>query len=329
MYGLLELSAFTKTMQFKCKECDREFKTRRSLHTHIKAHGMYLGDYYVKHYPRFNKLTGEPLPFKNFSDYFEMDFSRPNQVFEWCEKNPRSEVQKYLIELLKRRIQDKNLDHGPSYLYLASVGMPSVDLYKEYFGSYTEACRMCGVKPLLGSHMPKEFWKDFSNVKILIDTREQKPLSFKNSQQMKLDVGDYAVAGSLYDYTFVDRKSFQDFGATVTNGYNRFAKELQRCREIGCYTYIVVDEDFNNIEEVNKKNYKKFKLNYVYHNMRELQNEFSDCCQFVFSGSRANSSLLIPKLLVLGKKLWKTDIQYFWSQYLNHELGNRTTEKAQ
>jgi hypothetical protein len=51
--------------------------------------------------------------------------------------------------------------------------------------------------------------------------------------------------------------------------------------------------------------------------MRELQRQYSDCCQFVFSGSREKSQELTPKLLVMGKKLWKTDMQYFWSKNLN------------
>jgi hypothetical protein len=70
------------------------------------------------------------------------------------------------------------------------------------------------------------------------------------------------------------------------------------------------------MEEYNKQSYKKFNLKYVFHNMRDLQRQYGDCCQFVFSGSRDLSVELIPKLLVLGKSLWKTDIQYFWSKKL-------------
>jgi hypothetical protein len=281
---------------------------------------MLLGDYYVKHYQRRNKLTGDLLPFKNYDDYFEKDFSQPHQIFEWCEKNSRPEVQKYLLEILRKRIDKKNLDYGPTYLDLCSANVPSVDFYKSYFGSYTEACRQCGVKPLLGGHLPKEFWNDYSNTYILIDSREKKPLYFKKSETAKLDVGDYGVTGPLYDYTFVDRKNFTDFCSTVTNHYQRFARELQRCKDMGCYLFVVIDHKFEHMDERNKGNYKKFKLDYVYHNMRELQHEYSNSCQFIFSGSRKQSIHLIPKLLVMGKKLWQTDMQYFWSQYLNHEL---------
>jgi hypothetical protein len=293
------------------------------MHAHIKRHGLMLGDYYVKHFQRRNKLTGDLLPFKNVEDYFERDFSQPGQIFEWCEKQSDKDAKAYLIEILKKRIAKKNLDHGPTYLDLASAGVPSIDYYKKYFGSYTEACSECKVRPLLGGHMPKEFWRDYSNFYILVDTREKQPLKFKKCGPMKLDVGDYGVTGPLYNYTFVDRKNFTDFCTTVTVHYNRFSKELDRCRQLGCYMFVVIDEKFEHMEAINKTNYKKFHLDYVYHNMRSLQAEYSDCCQFVFSGSRERSVEIIPKLLVLGRQLWKTDVQYFWSKYLNHELASR------
>jgi hypothetical protein len=133
--------------------------------------------------------------------------------------------------------------------------------------------------------------------------------------------------GKEYDYTFVDRKSYQDFCSTVTNGYNRFVKELERCKSLGCFLFIVVESAFGELEEENRKSFKKFKLDYVFHQMREIQAEYSDCCQFIFSGSRENSELLIPKLLVLGTQLWRVDVQYFWDKKIKENgLGNRKTK---
>ena len=153
---------------------------------------------------------------------------------------------------------------------------------------------------------------------------------FKNSESLKLDVGDYAVGGDLYDYTFVDRKSYQDFCATITNGYARFAKELERCRSMGCMLFVVIETAFDKMWATNRAGYKKFNLDYVYHRMREIQAEYSDCCQFVFSGSRRNSEEIIPKILGLGKKLWTVDVQYFWGKQLKEDgLENRNTKTTQ
>jgi len=304
-------------MSSKCKECGSDFESLRSLHAHIKKHKMFLGDYYVKHYARKNKLTGELLPFKNYKDYFKKDFSQPHQLMEWIEKSREKDVKDYITELLHNRTISKGIDYGPTELELVSSGLPSIDIYKKYFGSYTYACEEVGVEPLLGERLPKEFSNDYSNKKILIDTREQQPLKFKNSQPYKLDVGDYCVTAQDYDYTYVDRKSFGDFCGTTTVGYSRFCKELDRCRDLGCYLFVVMEFPFDEIEEFNHKSYKKYKLDYVLHNVRSLQKEYSDCSQFVFAGSRELSQELIPKILVLGKSLWKTDVNYFWQKKIN------------
>ena len=306
---------------FKCKECGQDFEALRSLHAHIKKHKMFLGDYYVKHFARKNKLTGDLLPFKNYDDYFAKDFSQPHQLMEWIEKSPDVEVKEYISKLLQDRVKEKGINYGPTELELKSVGLPSIDVYKKYFGSYTYVCDKADVKPLLGSKLPKAFFDDYSETKILIDTREQQPLSFKNSESYKLDIGDYGATSKDYDYTYVDRKSFGDFCGTTTVGYARFCKELDRCKSLGTYLFVVMEFSFDGIEECNFKSYKKYKLDYVLHNMREIQKQYKDCCQFVFAGSREMSELIIPKILLLGKELWNTDVHYFWDKHLkNNEL---------
>ena len=37
---------------FVCKECGKEFESRKSFHCHLKAHSVTIGDYYVKHFQR-------------------------------------------------------------------------------------------------------------------------------------------------------------------------------------------------------------------------------------------------------------------------------------
>ena len=77
----------------------------------------------------------------------------------------------------------------------------------------------------------------------------------------------------------------------------------------------------------NQRGYKKFNLEYVFHRMREIQAEYTDCSQIVFSGSRQKSEELIPKILVLGKDLWEVDVQYFWNQQLKKDgLARRQTK---
>jgi hypothetical protein len=298
-------------MCFKCKECNLEFEALKSLHAHVKKHNMFLGDYYVKYYGRKNKLTGELLPFKNYDEYFEKDFSNYNQLIEWCNVSSPEQISKYILSLLGKRITKKQLKYGPNAIELYTSNLPPITLYKKYFGSYSAACEKCNVKPMFSGSISSSFHNDFSNIKIFVDTREQKPLQFKNSQKLKLDVGDYAVSGNDYKYCYVDRKSIEDLAGTLSVGNSRFKKELDRCRSLGCFLFIVIEADLYKLELLNIFKSRKINLKFILHELRSLQQEYGDCCQFIFSGSRKRSEFLIPKLLVLGDEMKNVDVQYY------------------
>ena len=299
-------------MSYKCKECGAEFKTEKSLHAHLKAHKMYVADYYVKHYPRYNKLNGNPLPFKKKEEYFENDFTNRSQLIKWCESAPNQEVKDYIIELAKRRIKRKNYVKAPFYLELLKRQLPDLDIYKKHFGTYTQACDSMGTKPIFYKGMPKQFNKDI-DVEVLIDTREQQPLNFKKSKILKLDFGDYTLGGLDFTNTFVDRKSSGDFLSTFGGQVDRFRREMQRCVELDSYMYIVIEKSIKAIEKeaVFQKGRRASKLNWVFSNLIKVQHEFAGNCQFVFARNREHSEKIIPKLLYLGKKLWDVDVQYF------------------
>ena len=314
-------------MSFECKECGDSFVSLRSLHSHIKKHGKLVGDYYVENFGRRDKLSNELIPFKNYDQYFGADFINKRNMKKWCKTAQRSEAKDFIIMTFRKKVEAKRLGGGPPATYIETAGMPDMEMCKNVFGSYSAVCKQFGMLPMLSGQLPNDFYNDYSNASILIDTREQKPLNFKNSEPLKLDVGDYAIGGDLYDYTFVDRKSYQDFCATVTNGYGRFVKELERCKSLGCFLFVVIETAFGDMWAENARGYKKFRLDYVYHRMREIQAQYSDCCQFVFSGSREKSEELIPKILVLGTKLWDVDLQYFWNKEIKKNgLGNRKTK---
>jgi len=317
-------------MQFECKECGKSFKAQRGLHTHVKAHDMYLGEYYVKHYPRFDKLTNKPIEFKNAKQYFAADFNRPQNMNRWFEKAPKDEVKKYILEKFKKRMKDKELVKAPSSLYLKTGGWPSLEIIKKLFGSYTAFCKQIGVDMAYSSNLCKEFFEIYHKTEIWIDTRENKPLNFENSSVCKLDFGDYTLPPKNYTFTHVERKSFSDFAATVTGGYDRFLREIERCKSLGCYMFVVIETDYNSIYKTNNSVYKKFNMNFVFSRMRSIEAKYNDCCQFVFSGSRKDSQELIPKILCCGKKLWNVDLQYFWEKELEKNgLDRRQSEPVQ
>jgi hypothetical protein len=142
---------------------------------------------------------------------------------------------------------------------------------------------------------------------------------------MALDTGDYTAAGDFYDRTYIDRKSASDFISTLSlRNLDRFKAELGRISNMDSYLFVVVESSLEYIEKYlksakrNKFGPHKTSSRFIYHNMRELMHEFSDRCQFVFTGGRDQSEFLIPKILFFGSILWNVDIQYYID---NNELG--------
>ena len=295
-----------------CKICDKNFDSDRGLHGHLKSHGLTMAEYYTKYFPRKNLLTGEPLPFKNKDDYFSRDFSNRTQLIKWCNTEKEDKVKDYILKLLSNRIKLKGLSVGPCYLELKINSLPTVEIYQKFFGSYTAACRKLNVEPMFGSRLPEDFKIcDTSKLEIFIDTREQQPLNFAKSESLKLDFGDYAIGGDNYNYTYIDRKSEQDFKSTLSkNSLERFRNELQRAKDFDSYLFIVTESSLDKIAKNNRWGAHKSNLKYIYHNMRVLSHEFNKNCQFIFTGSRERSEELIPKILLMGKKLWNVDLQH-------------------
>lgn len=302
-------------MNVKCKICGKSFKNNKGLHMHLsKIHNVFPNEYYVRMYERKDKLTGELLPFHDADSYFNIDFISNENLEKWAETAPEKEVKNYILSRLNYRIENKKLKHAPNHIEIKAYDLPSIDLYKKFFGSYSAACKELGYKPLYSKGLSKDFFKEdpaLSDIRILVDTREQLPLKFKNTTSMKLDFGDYAVSGEHYDYTYVDRKSESDFKSTMTSGFDRFKREMDRAKSFDSYLFIVVESTMQDVIENNKKKSYAANLAYLWHNVRVMTHEYKGNCQFVFSGGREQSEKIIPKLLTQGKKNWDTDLQYF------------------
>ena len=304
--------------QTTCKICGKEFSSERGLHAHLKAHKVTQAEYYCNYYPRYNKLTGDPLPFKNKFDYFHKDFATYQQLVKWCMSAPEEEVAPYILNQLQYRIEEKQLEFAPCHLEVRQKQLPPIDIYKKVFGSYSAACEKINVKPLYAKSVKKQFFVEdekIRNLNILIDTREQKPLSFPKSESLKLDFGDYTLGGKDYNYTYVDRKSESDFKSTFGMGFKRFCAEMDRVKQFESYLYIVTESDLGKIAKNNNFGAHKSNLQYIYHNMRKLIREYPRHCQFIFTGNRASSEALIPRLLFFGEELWQSDMQYHIEKY--------------
>ena len=277
-------------------------------------------EYYHHFHPRYDRLSGEIIPYESRDHYFSQEFARHENKNTWCliHKN-QDEVKEFMLGELAARIEEKRLNYVPSHLEMVSSGLLHLDVYREIFGSFSKVCEQLGKKPIFGKGVDFNKFKDRAPPKdlhIFVDTREQHPLGFKNSSPLKLDFGDYGTGGQYYDKTFVDRKSLQDFRGTLSQGnLNRFREELGRAKRFGCYVYVLTECTIQDIVDSDDRAHGSTSSAYLFHNARILQHEFKGHCQFLFSGSRRASEYLIPRLLLWGQKLWDVDLQYYLDKY--------------
>ena len=89
---------------------------------------------------------------------------------------------------------------------------------------------------------------------ILIDTREQRELEFNHPyidsiERVKLDFGDYAVRfkDGFIPPVYIERKSLGDLFGTMTSGYARFKKELQRAQEAKATLKLMIEANFSEV----------------------------------------------------------------------------------
>ena len=85
-------------------------------------------------------------------------------------------------------------------------------------------------------------------LKIIIDTREQTPWSFNPAvadvQVGTLRTGDYSLLGD--DHFAIERKSLDDLLGTISTGWPRFCRELNRMEDSAFVAkVIIVEGDFS------------------------------------------------------------------------------------
>lgn len=78
----------------------------------------------------------------------------------------------------------------------------------------------------------------FEDHPVVIDTREQKPWAFENSEVKTLKTGDYSIV-NYEDVIGVERKSLADFVGSIGKNRKRFTAEMVRASEIKHFCVIV------------------------------------------------------------------------------------------
>lgn len=111
---------------------------------------------------------------------------------------------------------------------------------------------------------------DQYRLSIVVDTREQRPWHFPEDlatvKRGTLDYGDYALEG---DHFAIERKSLDDFAGTVSSGWERFCRELDRM-QIAPARVVFVEATLGDIWE-QRHNHKNLSAKFLFSRIADLQ----------------------------------------------------------
>lgn len=313
----------------QCLECKKKCANEAALHRHLKRqHKLSQKTYYTTHYPRFDKLDGTPITFKNREFYMTSDFNSRANLRQWLSQASEQEAQEYIRHFLLMRKEQKHMLFAPCQVELRSLMVPGMFYLNKLFGGgsgyYNECCRLgLRVKYDL-MHFSKDVLLHFSPAhKVIIDTREQKPLEFVEiaTEHKGLTFGDYQLNDNGFSQNCcIERKAMGDFYNTLSHGYDRFCKEIERAQSAGFYLIVVVEGP---MEEVYNYSHHLRALNvvispeFVLHNMRQICQKYAHV-QFLFVTDRHKASSIILTLFRSNGQYRQVDLQYVYDiQELN------------
>lgn len=295
-----------------CKICGINCKSTESLSNHILIHKVSRAGYFREYWNKKDLLTGETLEFTKVPNYSELFFINKNNLIEWTKITDKNHLSLFCHDIVKLHCQNKKLKFAPTHVYMMThPRLPFMRIVRKNT-NFNDLMKECGLEYILNQKLDgcPDILNINNDIEIVVDTREQRPLEFDyKTQLMKLDFGDYTLNGEYYNSIFVDRKSDTDLIGTLSYGLDRFKRELDKVRHFNAYLFVVTESTILNI---NNNPYLSQKMrDFSWEMMREIISEYSDVCQFIFTGSRENSEQLIPYILYHGQKLKNVDLQYF------------------
>lgn len=297
-------------LKTSCIICEKEFENDRKLHSHLKAHKIRMVEYYQTHYARHDRYDGKIIKFKNKQQYFTSDFNNRGNLKKWLISTAKEEAQEYCTDLLKKRKNKKKLIYAPTEIELRTTMMPPIHYYNKLFGDYYKLCEEVGLIPKYVEPSEQMFPKSIDyeslkkkNISIYVDTREQKPYKLNLPIDVTtLKYGDYTLSDSkICGNLHIERKSIVDFIGTLSGGYERFKREIERAKEADA-NLVVLTEDtldhclaFKNLPYVSKK--IRVTPEFVFHNVRELIQEYPHV-QFLFTKGKVEAARVAEVLLL-------------------------------
>lgn len=300
-----------------CKICNNE--VNEDSH-YWKTHKITMAKYFVQYYGKKSLLTGEPIEFKSKEQYLLSDFNNRYELQKWLLKQTDIDRQKYLKDLLLRRKDIKGVRYAFTQAELRSIDcMPGIITFNQIFKNYYAICKELGFidrgHNILTEKTILKPTRTLNGNPILIDSREQNWLSWgkKAIEIATLPVGDYTIKNNNHNI-YIERKSLNDFISTLgINGLDRFKRELQKAKDNNLYIIMLVESGFSEAlsfeYQPHISRYTKATAKFIFHNLRELLQEFPMNFQIGFCQGRNEMKDMIVKIFEMGE-FWKTaDVQ--------------------
>ena len=303
----------------KCAICEKEFDSERQLHAHLKAHKLRMVEYYQTHFPRHDKHDKKIIKFKNKKQYFSTDFNSRDNLKKWLQSSSEEQVKTYCGDLLRNRKKEKQLTYSPTQVELRTLLFPPIQYYHKIFKNYYHLCESMGYQNRFENlkDLPSSKECDKNDYKIFVDTREQIPLKFERDFRVrKLKFGDYAFSDKeISCNSYIERKALNDFIGTISGGFERFQREIERAEKEDAYLIVVVEKslgsilNFNSLKEISSK--VKATPEFIFHRVRQLiQN--NNHLQFLFVNGSEEASRVTERILTMGCVVRGADLQFYY-----------------
>jgi hypothetical protein len=300
---------------FACVLCDKKYDAIGSLHSHIrKIHNLDQKQYYYMHFPRIDLGDGSLIKYKNYEHYFSSDFNNRMSLSYWAQEEKNfPEAREYVKKELKKRFE-KGYKFYPSQSELKSLMLPSIYWIMKIFGNYETF-----LNETKGIGLVEKFVYNFDalvlkegDLEIIVDSREQRPLFLRTECICsKLPVGDYCCSGEMYSGVYVERKSLADLAGTISSGYERFEKEIEKAKLLGLYIIVICEESHSNCLEYSPPMSLSRKVNgsHIFHQIRAICQKY-DNIQFTFCSDRGRVKQVMEVIFRLGEKAKTLDIEF-------------------
>jgi hypothetical protein len=299
----------------KCKICSAEFEADKAFHSHLKSHKIRMVEYYQTHEERRDLYTGELINFKNKDYYFSNDFNNKISMKNWLKAQTQEKRKEYLKNFLTQRKQKRDLKYSPCQVELKSITSPPLNYFHQCFGDYYKLCSELGFENKYSYPKDPLKYEIKDGFKIFIDSREQMPLVIDYPTEIKgLKFGDYAL-NDPNNKCYIERKSISDFIGTLSGGFERFCREIERSKENNASLIILVERPLQECLSFNHLNYvsKKIKVTpeFVFFNVREIIQKYPNT-QFLFVDGREESVRVMKKIFFSNGEYKKYDLQLMY-----------------